>query len=66
MVKNDKSEKSKKNKMLKDLGFLVLFLLALVFIYKVFFKVKEINKTKKDFRDDYFKSISKSISKLKS
>ena len=66
MVKNEKSKKSEKNKMLKDLGFLVLFLLALVFIYKVFFKVKEINKTKKDFRDDYFKSISKSISKLKS
>ena len=66
MVKNEKSKKSEKNKMLKDLGFLVLFLLALVFIYKVFFKVKEINKTKKDFRDEYFKSISKSISKLKS
>jgi len=62
MVKNEKSEKSKKNKMLKDLGFLVLFLLAFVFIYKVFFKVKEINKTSKGFRDEYFKSISKSKS----
>jgi hypothetical protein len=59
MVKNDKSEKSKKNKMLKDLGFLVLFLLALVFIYKVFFNVKANRKTDKDFFDHYFKSNSK-------
>mgnify|MGYP003388825722 FL=1 len=61
MVKNEKSEKSQKNKMLKDLGFLVLFLLALVFIYKVFFKVKANRKTDKDFFDHYFeKSKSKS------
>jgi hypothetical protein len=61
MVGNDKSEKSQKNKMLKDLGFLVLFLLALVFIYKVFFKVKANRKTDKDFFDHYFeKSKSKS------
>ena len=59
MVENDKSEKSQKNKMLKDLGFLVMGLFALFILYKVFFKVKEINKTSKGFRDEYFKSISK-------
>ena len=51
----------KKNKIFKDLGFLVLFLLALVFIYKVFFNIKETRKTNKDFRSYYFEK-----SKLKS
>ena len=64
MVKN---EKDKKNKIIKDLGFLVLGLIALYILYKVFFNVKETRKTNKEFHNHYFpKSSSKSIFKSKS